>query len=124
MIDKVAGITKSTEAINDLSDKRNLLLRLRTTLSSFARSEKEWKEFNHYFESLTKDFYKRLLDKHDGLNPTERKLCGCIKIGMTNKQIATLLNIAPNSVKVSKYRLRKKFMLESNTELVDFILSI
>jgi tetratricopeptide (TPR) repeat protein len=124
MIDKVAGITKSTEAINDLSDKRNLLLRLRTTLSGFARSEKEWKEFNHYFESLTKDFYKRLLDKHDGLSPTERKLCGCIKIGMTNKQIATLLNIAPNSVKVSKYRLRKKFMLESNTELVDFILSI
>ncbi len=124
MIEKVAGIANNMESINDLSDKHNLLLRIKSTLSSFARSEKEWEEFNHYYESLTKDFYKRLLDKHNDLSPVERKICGLIRIGMTNKQIATMLNITPNSVKVSKFRLRKKLLLESNTELVDFILGI
>jgi len=124
MIEKVVGIANNMESINDLSDKRNLLHRIKTTLRSITRSEKEWKEFNHYFESLNKDFYERLMDKHDGLSITERKLCGYIKIGMTNQQIATMLNITSNSVKVSKYRLRKKFLLESSTELVDFISGI
>ena len=42
-------------------------------------------------------------------------------MGMTTKQIAQLLNIAENSVVISRHRIKKKLNLKENVSLNDFI---
>jgi DNA-binding NarL/FixJ family response regulator len=48
-------------------------------------------------------------------------MCAYIKIGMTNKQIAQLLQVVPTSIITNRYRLKKKLQLSDEEDLENFI---
>ena len=54
------------------------------------------------------DFQNRLKTKSPGLTAYEVRLCTYLRSSLSTKEIATLLNITPDSVKKAKHRLRKK----------------
>ena len=56
------------------------------------------------------------------LSPSELKLCVYLRLNLSTKEIATLLNITPKSVEIKRYRLRKKLNLSGEDHLQDFIL--
>lgn len=58
------------------------------------------------------------------LTTLDAKYCAYIYLGMETKQIANLLNVEPKSVRMTKYRLKQKFSLDSETDLVHFIKSL
>jgi len=83
--------------------------------------EEDWTDFKLHFESIHPDFYHKLLSLHSGLSQNDQKLCAYIRINLSSKEIARIMNISPKSVQMSRYRLKKKFKLLPNEDLIQFI---
>jgi tetratricopeptide (TPR) repeat protein len=84
----------------------------------------EWNDFNSHFESINQHFYKRLKSEYPDISPNDLKMCALIKMNLSIKEMAAVLNISPDSVKTARYRLRKKLQLNTEDNLTDFILSL
>lgn len=86
--------------------------------------DKEWADFDSHFESINKHFYTRLKTLYPDISPNDLKICALIKMNLSIKEMAGILNISPDSVKTARYRLRKKLQLNTEDNLTDFILNI
>ena len=86
--------------------------------------EKEWADFNVQFESINKNFYARIRQAYPDISPNDLKICALIKLNLSIKEMAGILNISPDSVKTARYRLRKKLQLNSEDNLTEFILKL
>ena len=80
-----------------------------------------WEEFEVRFQQVYTDFYKRLTDKFPGLSPNELRLCAFFRLNMTTKEIAAITYQSLNSIKVGRYRLRKKLGIPQDENLVSFL---
>ena len=97
---------------------------LNKIISKGLNHDKEWKDFNAYFESINKNFYSRLKQAYPDISPNDLKICALIKLNLSIKEMAAILNISPDSVKTARYRLRKKLQLNTEDNLTDFILNL
>jgi DNA-binding CsgD family transcriptional regulator len=97
----------------------NLLKRVNRDL----RNEKGWELFNNYFDEVHQDFISRLKEKHTDLSPKELRLCAYLRMNLSTKEIAPLMNISIRGVEISRYRLRKKLLLEHDVNLSDYLIS-
>jgi DNA-binding CsgD family transcriptional regulator len=86
-------------------------------------TDNQWEVFESHFESVHEEFLKRLKLKYPDLTPREMKLCAYLRLNISSKEIATLMNISTRGVEISRYRLRKKLNLSHETNLTEFILS-
>ena len=84
----------------------------------------DWKMFQEAFNNADKKFLDKVKDKHPDLTPNDLRLCAYLRLNLSSKEIAPLLNISPRSVEVKRYRLRKKMDLEHNANLTNYILEI
>ena len=84
----------------------------------------DWKFFQEAFNNADKDFLKKVKSKHPSLTPNDLKLCAYLRLNLSSKEIAPLLNISPKSVEVKRYRLRKKMDLPHDYSLTNYILEI
>lgn len=81
-------------------------------------------DFNIRIEKMHKDFMGRLAQLYPDLSSNETRLAVLIRLGISSKEIATLLNISPKSVEINRYRLRKKLGLDRKASLTQFINNI
>jgi ligand-binding sensor domain-containing protein/DNA-binding CsgD family transcriptional regulator len=86
--------------------------------------EDSWKVFKEAFDSTDKDFLKKVKMTHSSLTPNDLRLCAYLRLNLSSKEIAPLLNISIRSVEIKRYRLRKKMGLAHENGLVEYILSI
>ncbi|RLJ62629.1 regulatory LuxR family protein [Lacinutrix venerupis] len=84
----------------------------------------DWKFFQEAFNNADKDFLQKLKIKHSSLTPNDLKLCAYLRLNLSSKEIAPLLNISPRSVEVKRYRLRKKMNLPHKTSLANYIIEL
>jgi DNA-binding CsgD family transcriptional regulator len=84
----------------------------------------DWKLFEEAFNNADKDFLKLIKEKHPVLTPNDLRLCAYLRLNLSSKEIAPLLNISPRSVEVKRYRLRKKMDLPHESSLTNYILEI
>ena len=84
----------------------------------------DWKFFQEAFNNADKDFLKKIKSRHSSLTPNDLKLCAYLRLNLSSKEIAPLLNISPKSVEVKRYRLRKKMDLPHDYSLTNYILEI
>ena len=84
----------------------------------------DWKMFQEAFNNADKNFLKKVKDKHPILTPNDLRLCAYLRLNLSSKEIAPLLNISPRSVEVKRYRLRKKMELSHNLNLTNYIIEI
>ena len=80
-----------------------------------------WEEFEVRFQQVYTDFYKKLTDTYPDLSPNELRLCAFFRLNMTSKEIAAITYQSLNSIKVGRYRLRKKLGLPTDESLVSFL---
>jgi len=52
------------------------------------------------------------------------KLCAYLRLNLSSKEIAQLLNISLKGVEISRYRVRKKLQLSTETNLYDFLMEV
>ena len=86
--------------------------------------DRDWNDFNTHFESINKNFYTRLKQSYPDISPNDLKICALIKLNLSIKEMASILNISPDSVKTARYRLRKKLQMNTEDNLTDFILNL
>jgi FixJ family two-component response regulator len=84
----------------------------------------DWHAFEEAFNNADKDFLKKIKTLHPTLTSNDLKLCAYLRLNLTSKEIAPLLNISSRSVEVKRYRLRKKMDLPHESVLIDYILEI
>lgn len=84
----------------------------------------DWKMFQEAFNNADKDFLKKMKSMHSDLTPNDLRLCAYLRLNLSSKEIAPLLNISPRSVEVKRYRLRKKMSLPHDANLTNYILEI
>ncbi|NBW34556.1 MAG: hypothetical protein EBR30_05955 [Cytophagia bacterium] len=86
--------------------------------------DKDWDNFKMHFEQVHNDFFDQLKTKYPHLNSSDLKLCALLKLKLDTKEIASIMNISPQSVKVARSRLRKKLELDLTSNLSAFITQI
>lgn len=77
--------------------------------------------FDTSFNAVYEDFYKNLLSDFPDLTQSELKLSAYLKLGLSSKDIASVLYISKDSVKTARSRLRKKLHIDSGTNLQSFL---
>lgn len=84
----------------------------------------DWKMFQEAFNNADKNFLKKIKEKHAALTPNDLRLCAYLRLNLSSKEIAPLLNISTRSVEVKRYRLRKKMNLPHDVNLTSYILEL
>jgi len=97
---------------------------LNRILSKGMLQDKDWDDFYAYFESINKHFYTRLKEAYPDISGNDLKICALIRLRLSIKEMAAILNISPDSVKTARYRLRKKLQLQTEDNLAEFIMQL
>jgi DNA-binding CsgD family transcriptional regulator len=84
----------------------------------------DWKSFQEAFDNTDRDFLKRIKELHPSITPNDLKLCVYLRLNLSSKEIAPLLNISAQSVEIKRFRLRKKMGLSHGQNLTEYILSL
>ena len=130
IIQKNKFMTKVKNEIHDIIGKLQIesnkqeLRQLVKRIDKDIRSEQQWKVFDKYFDEVHQDFTKRLKEKHPELTPNDLRLCAYLRMNISSKEIAPLMNISIRGVEISRYRLRKKLDLDRDTNLTEYIMDI
>jgi len=85
-------------------------------------NEEEFKVFEENFDLAHDNFFKRLKSEYPLLTPSDMRLCAFLRLNLSSKEIAPLMNITTRGVEIHRYRLRKKLKLSTDENLVEFIL--
>ena len=98
--------------------------RVLRTIKRSLKNDDDWEFFEQAFDNADKDFLKRLKESHPALTNHDLKLCAYLRLNLSSKEIAPLLNISVKSVDIKRYRLRKKMTLLHDQNLTEYILSL
>ena len=90
-------------------------------ITDTEKSDEDWDKFAVYFDEVHNNFLSTLKTKYPQLSATDLKLCAYLRLNLSSKEIAQLLNISLKGVEVSRYRLRKKLGLATEINLNDFL---
>jgi DNA-binding CsgD family transcriptional regulator len=94
------------------------------SLSEDDNMDQEWENFTKHFDKVHSDFVVGLKEKHPNISASELKLCAYLRMNLTTKEIAQLMNISVRGVEISRYRLRKKLGISAEQNLFDYLINI
>ncbi|RFS26332.1 transcriptional regulator [Chitinophaga silvatica] len=89
-----------------------------------AEKGTDWEQFAAHFDEVHHNFLSTLKKKFPVLSTTDLKLCAYLKLNLSSKEIAQLMNISVKGVEISRYRLRKKLQLATAVNLYDFLIQV
>lgn len=115
-------IKKEIEQKKDKLSDPYTYKRLLNKLEKNIADEETHEVFETNFNAVHEDFQKSLIKTHPKLTHKDLKLCALLKMNLSNKEIAPMLNITPRSVELQRYRLRKKLHLEKGEDLVKYLI--
>jgi DNA-binding CsgD family transcriptional regulator/ligand-binding sensor domain-containing protein len=124
------SIIKKNEFLNsikkELSEFENntLIKPVIKIIDKNLNNTSDWKLFQEAFNNADKDFLIKVKDKYPILTPNDLRLCAYLRLNLSSKEIAPLLNISHKSVEIKRYRLRKKMGLAKKDNLIHHILEI
>ncbi|NDW08740.1 triple tyrosine motif-containing protein [Dysgonomonas sp. 520] len=117
-IDKISSALKNSDESTDIKKK---LIKMQHDIKLNIERDDNWKKFEENFDMVYENYLKRLSERFSSLTVNDKKLCAYLKMGLSSKEIAPLLNMTFRSVEMSRYRLRKKMDLERDVNLTDFL---
>tara|TARA_B100000929_G_C15438017_1_gene397047 strand:- start:560 stop:1036 length:477 start_codon:yes stop_codon:yes gene_type:complete len=123
LIKKNEFLTSIKEKLKNSGDTAKVKSVIKT-IDKDISEEDNWKFFKKAFSNADKDFFKKVKAKHPELTSNDLKLCAYLRLNLSSKEIAPLLNISVKSVEIKRYRLRKKMELDREVNLTDYILSL
>jgi len=120
-------IKEEIYALKDSSGKKlseEQLRKIQKVIDEGMTDESDWNLFEKSFNEAHENFFKKLKAKHPDIVPNDLKLCAYLRMNMSSKEIASLLNISLRGVEIRRYRLRKKLNVEHDKNLVEFLLEL
>lgn len=115
-----------TTATHNLSSKEERVhfIKLLKLIVEEEKMDQDWEQFAIHFDQVHNQFLSTLKQLYPELTPADLKISAYIKMNLSSKEIAQLLNISLKGVEIARYRLRKKLNLDSSESLAAFIMKI
>ena len=119
-------LTEMADKLNAIvDDKHKIAQNLKEVINDIEKYKNSTtpEDFDYYFTQTNPDFYKHLLADFPNLTPYEQRLCAFLRLNLSTKDIASIINISPESAKVARARLRKSLNLVGKEEDLTAFLS-
>lgn len=123
LMENADTLTKIKEKVSRLNNDTNSPGDIKSITELIKDTEKinsNWESFAAHFDDLNDGFLNKLKKQYPQLTNSDLKVCTYIKLNLTTKEIAQLLNITVRGVEVSRYRIRKKMGLQTEQSLATF----
>ncbi len=123
-------LQKLSEEIAELKDEKGRKLspdqtrKIQKVIDEGMNDERDWNLFENSFNEAHENFFKKLKVQYPDLVPNDLKLCAYLRMNMSSKEIASLLNISLRGVEIRRYRLRKKLMIDHDKNLSEFLIEL
>lgn len=121
--DVLVQIKKSLTSVAETTDgdtKKKLQDILSTVREALPGTE-SWSSFEEQFQYT---FVEGLQKQYPQLSKVELRVCSLIRLNLSSKEMCRILNIAPRSVDMHRYRIRKKLELSSEANLAAILAEI
>lgn len=123
ILSSLYGLAKQLEL--DPNDKNSEIVdSMLNSIKNNLNQDSVWEDFKLHFDEVHESFAKALNQNHPDLSPTDIRLCAYLLIGLHSKEIASVSNISPESVRKRKQRLRSKLNLDSSIVIEDYLKSL
>ena len=86
--------------------------------------DKDWDNFKSVFEQVHPDFFAKLKSLYSNISSNELRMAAMMKMNLNTKEMASVLNITPEGVKKARYRMRKKFDLEAEANVQEYLMTL
>jgi tetratricopeptide (TPR) repeat protein/DNA-binding CsgD family transcriptional regulator len=106
---------------------KEVAIALETTKSELIKNNPtafSWDNFKVYFEQVHPDFFQKLTNPNYRLTINELRHCSYMKMNLSTKEIASLLNVSDRAVQMARYRIKKKLGLTADQDLIAYILGL
>jgi DNA-binding CsgD family transcriptional regulator len=107
-----------------IEDKKKQLQQLIRQINPNFSHDQYWDEFRDTFGEVHGQFFDHLKAHSEDLTGNDLRLLSLIKLNLASGDIATLLGISQDSLRVSRYRLKKKLSLNNGESLTAFVHSL
>ena len=104
--------------------QKQKISKIRHDIKLNMEDDENWERFQDNFNIVYDNFLGMLVTRFPTLKKNDLKLCAYLKMGLSSKEIASLLNTNLRSVETARYRLRKKLGLDGGENLTGFLQSI
>lgn len=118
---KITKIQHLTSTLPGAQEAQKMLARIQSSITENISHDDDWNTFTRNFDIVYQNFNRRLDELHPNLSPADKRICCYIKMGLSSKDIAPLINISYKSVEMARYRLRKKIGLSPEMSLTDYL---
>jgi ATP/maltotriose-dependent transcriptional regulator MalT len=118
------GLKQKAEELKASENNQNGYQQLIRTINFDLQDDNNWENFSKYFQEVHKDFNSNVKEKFPEVTPNELRLMSLLKMNLSSKEIANILNISPDGIKKARYRLRKKLNINTDNSLQDFVLGL
>ncbi|OAD91649.1 hypothetical protein A7A78_11450 [Aequorivita soesokkakensis] len=113
------SLLQNTEITTNTSLKSQI-----NDLKKHLKKDAQWDSFFVHFEELNQGFLDRLRAKHPQLTSNDIRFLTFLYMNLSYKEIASLLNITPQSCRKRKERISKKMDVPDNLPLHTYLASI
>jgi DNA-binding CsgD family transcriptional regulator len=91
-------------------------------LNENLSSEDDWAIFQTNFDMIHENFFRNLHSSYSELTSNDLRFCAYLRLNLTSKDIAHLMNISLKGVELARYRIRKKIGIPSTKSLTEFMI--
>jgi ligand-binding sensor domain-containing protein/DNA-binding CsgD family transcriptional regulator len=116
----LSQLTKGLENEKAVSEIKKII----KVLGEDDKMDDDWEHFAQHFDKVHSDFVTTLKEKHPTITPNEIKLSAYLRMNLSTKEIAQLMNISVRGIEISRYRLRKKIELPTEVSLFEYFMKM
>jgi ligand-binding sensor domain-containing protein/DNA-binding CsgD family transcriptional regulator len=130
LVQKAEILLTVQETLRQISEKnpspevRKEIQQLLNMLNFDVKLDEDWEHFAYHFDQVHVNFLKQLKEQFPQLSANDLKLCAYLRMNLSTKEIAPLMNISVRGVEGSRYRLRRKLDLPNDANLTEFMLNL
>ncbi len=118
--DELQRLNKSRKHDGEIEELKKLI----RILTEEEKMNEDWEHFTVHFNKVHSDFLVTLKEIYPQLSAHELKLCAYLRMNLSSKEIAQLMNISVRGVDIGRYRLRKKLAIPSKVNLFQFLFDL
>ncbi|MFD2585787.1 tetratricopeptide repeat protein [Croceitalea marina] len=118
------SLKQKAQELKEREESKNGYQQLIRTINFDLQDDNNWENFSRYFEEVHKDFNSNVKIKYPQVTSNELRLLALLKMNLSSKEIASILNISGEGIKKARYRLRKKLDITTEDSLQDLVLSL
>lgn len=124
LLEMIKHLNTINDQINENKEPKSItkqILVLQKEINNNIENDNNWLKFQENFDLVYENYLTRLSDAFPSLTQNDKKICAYLRMDLSSKDIAPLVNTTYQSVEMTRYRLRKKLNLDRSVNLSDFL---